>query len=1165
MDKSFFNEDNLRDVITHTYCKLNINYVNERDRMYKYFYFMEFFYKNEDFIREFISRLRIDSYHTKTETTLKLNGTGENKILYVFEKNPHNIEQLEYAENPFYCNITKQVNDKIINNTPLNMRYRKFFIDLMFKPFDLKSNSESRKDENVLANENGLYYEDNDFVMLPNIILKYVTINMIEPLRYFKRKKHGQEISKEKIKGDTPEYDFQKKVLDQEKAIEKHRGKFKEYKISPLMPYTKDSKKQKEQRNLKYRMEKRPVHRDRSKGRSWRSQKFRMEKRPVHRDRSKGRIRRSQRFHTEKRPVHRNRSKGKRRISQKFRTEKRPSRQVGGSREKMLDYLEDIVFEVLVLPDDTLCEEIYLYLYRDTEMNTEFKERIKKRLNNLIVKEQERINNMNIYSEIHRQTTRRLLDINNSLESTTNPQELKHMLNDVLYFLLSKENYSSLHHLNNTNLAKLKRIRANIYNFFKDNFDVEKETIKIEVSDIHSQNNWIGIKVSYRNVYRGNYKYVRLTNIIRGLSLDDVIDKLEYSQEENSNTSVFDNYIYRTLNPNSIETYGIQAKGKNAACRPMYSRQPRQRFVYEQYRGENQITESFVINNPFLINLPDNKYGISLEDVSIEKIFYNRILENTSLCSISLCCKLNNDHYIIDIVPSTNKYVQKIFNRGDKRDVHNYLHVNTKRLEEDRIIENDNTRLLLFYKLDLKYEITITKLLCHDCNGNNFTEGECKDCRKVDGKKCEDGTDRKYINKNKNYKKYLTRASLALESKYYITLIEDYSSSSRYREILKKKYKLGGSLLLYNIIYAFFQFIIKKKNREWYYQKFRTFISWVVRYDTNNGGVFFRELFSEFINGNMGTLERSNKIKMFNNLPFICVPSRYQKKKYTLWYMFLEVNSFITLEAIFSNYKDHIIKKNIRKMEKIKMHIDDFSIITGKGNINIFRETVNSNNYLFNIYSLLNYQNNIVSYHEHKKKLDSFLNYLELSLDIAKYLFYYHSITLPDASTFHLHIVEQSKYHLDFSKDHIPLRKFVMYKNALHEHTKYMKVPYYKFDLSFYHKHYIQLDNIEINKFELSEDDKNIVASVIDRMDKNKINADNFIDDYDVRNLKHFFDINDSIILKCIDIIDAYVTNKKIEQYGEYSEYIKKLYHPNNKISTYNFINIIIAINNITN
>lgn len=112
---------------------------------------------------------------------------------------------------------------------------------------------------------------------------------------------------------------------------------------------------------------------------------------------------------------------------------------------------------------------------------------------------------------------------------------------------LNNENFKSLFHLNKNNIQKLIQIKNDILKFFKDNFDLDADTIKIQVSDLNSNNNWLSIKVFYRDINKGNYKFMRLTEISRTVDLFDVINILEKVVEQNK--SPFDYYTFRFMNP----------------------------------------------------------------------------------------------------------------------------------------------------------------------------------------------------------------------------------------------------------------------------------------------------------------------------------------------------------------------------------------------------------------------------------------------------------------------------------------------------------------------------------------------------------------------------------------------------------------------------------------
>ena len=143
---------NKNDIQIHTPCKITIKYKDE------IFYTMEYFSNQKHNIINFLESLDIQNVEFNTKNSKVLNATGTNNISLVY------VNNFELAENTAFCFLNKKLFDNILEQTPLEERYTKTFMSLMFD----KDNKEK---------QSPFFFEDDDTIIIPNNLLYYTTEN----------------------------------------------------------------------------------------------------------------------------------------------------------------------------------------------------------------------------------------------------------------------------------------------------------------------------------------------------------------------------------------------------------------------------------------------------------------------------------------------------------------------------------------------------------------------------------------------------------------------------------------------------------------------------------------------------------------------------------------------------------------------------------------------------------------------------------------------------------------------------------------------------------------------------------------------------------------------------------------------------------------------------
>ena len=881
--------ENLENVVTYTPCKITIDY--KRYNEYKSFYLMEFFYRNTTFMEDFLRKVKIyKEIPSNNPKTVTYDATGENNILYVFQKNRTNAKPIRVAENKQICYVTKSLNDKIIKNTRLIERYKLYFLDLMF--------NENNK-EREMAEKNGLFYQTENIIMMPNIILKYVTDTIVKPLKEFKMSRMKKVSEEDKSRFE----EYKTKIDERDEKLKKYReGHPGRYNTIP--------------RNVRSR-----IIRDRYGKKSGKKQVIRR---------------------TSSRKVWRSK------------------RQTGGNIE---EFLKDIIFEVMILPDNPICEQLYRQIKNIIDQQ---ERRVRISIDHEVIN-----GAVSQLDTIHERENdgiqRKLRHIKNYLSKlkenigSDNPNYIKNRLMEVLFYFMSLEPYVSLNHLTTDNVKKLENIRNDIVNFYVERFEVLPENIKIDVEDIHTRNNWIGIKASYRNIYKGEYEFVRLTQGVRLLSLNDVIEKLKMSVPREGK-SVFDNWIYRFLPPSTVRRYRLSVGSFKETVKGTIKRtdnncdefigQSIKRHPYVDLKSRNQIKDL----HPILSRGENEHYVLDLGKFEIMKVFKNISLGHTSLCGISVCVKdNNNNNYVINIIPNTYAYLQTLFTGGNKRLVQRYLFSDNRFMINK--IGNYDTNIVLYNRPDLKYKIEIVELVCFDCSAKKIV-----------------GCDDSFTKSNSQYNEYLAKTIRGIKKLYYVVLMEDHIGAIRYNNKLKENYIFNISLLVYNVIYAFYQFIVRQKVKlKAYYDSLVNFLDRLLSVEVKYNHNDFFKLFGE-IRNNPTSIENNKKVILFKEKPFICLPSQKINNKYTIWFMFLEVSDVHEFEIISNNVISILERSEHKTINDIMVKYRDMEeiLVSQYKRLTIM---FGNNDYLFNAYSLFipGKNNSTIVFHRYKYLLDIFI------------------------------------------------------------------------------------------------------------------------------------------------------------------------------------------------
>jgi hypothetical protein len=406
-----------------------------------------------------------------------------------------------------------------------------------------------------------------------------------------------------------------------------------------------------------------------------------------------------------------------------------------------------------------------------------------------------------------------------------------------------------------------------------------------------------------------------------------------------------------------------------------------------------------------------------LRILSIKSQGYN------SACTVSACCVLNGQYYIINIIPRTSAYI--VNNMDNNFNIIKYL-------LEDITLENTNFN---YNSADYFGESKIHNSLYYLIEIINISPIKCNSCN---------------ILKNEPY----INTSLYLsQKKLHIKLDENYETSQK----LTNCYNKNFIVKLFNIIYNIFRNLYKFRNDDDYIKLKEYVLINLLKVEHN----YLIKIGKE-VKKNNETIEEKIKrektylatelikkydkgmfyVSDYEDYPYIANPSRAyndQNIKILIWYTPLNYNK-VELKKVVDRLIE--LSNSLTSMvlnEKFPEfyafnQVDIFKndiLYLYKGLEN-FDEELYFKNYLYNIYGLMGDGD----FNDVKKKLDKMIvevvDYYNIKDD---YIVLYHYLTHVYMSTLHLHILtNKSKIDLKIFSS---VNTIGYNREDIHEYTKY--------------------------------------------------------------------------------------------------------------------------------
>lgn len=290
-------------------------------------------------------------------------------------------------------------------------------------------------------------------------------------------------------------------------------------------------------------------------------------------------------------------------------------------------------------------------------------------------------------------------------------EEKDNLILDKLCHTLYQQPFRSVYHMdyNDKNTANIfVNMKKEIIIFYKK-FNYNDNDVMINLSDQFANNAWINIRVQCIDKNVGDSLAPRITNEIRSISIDELLNFFEY------NINPGDAY-QKTLSDIEYKYYDIEENCYEPIT-DIINLNDKEYFIPEGNfirRNKMDPPELDISNKIFDLNIS----GAFMKNFTINRIYFQKLSDLSSFCSISVCITIDNKNYLLNIKPITNKYILKL-SKENIEFVQNYLFHNWN----NHIIttyHNNEVYMNTIYKKDLYYEIEIIDTEYWNCGFNNL-------------------------------------------------------------------------------------------------------------------------------------------------------------------------------------------------------------------------------------------------------------------------------------------------------------------------------------------------------------------------------------------------------------------------------------------------------------
>ena len=639
---------------------------------------------------------------------------------------------------------------------------------------------------------------------------------------------------------------------------------------------------------------------------------------------------------------------------------------------------------------------------------------------------------------------------------------------------LKNQVYVNIFNITNKQVDKLKRIYKSIIDFFGNKYGVPEENILINVATFHQNNLWLDINVEFRDVFKGDYKYIRLTQKHKMIQLKEIIDILEIYGNLDSISDKYQTTMrfsdvdkYNFIIGKSYYDYNDNKKTRNTTeCIDTYKtpRNNRPPFVRINI-NENLPTNIEMDINKNLENETTPKQITIISKNKIKNIKIMRVLQQknsklSSLCSASVCVTIDGHYFVVNIIPRTHGMLNEMMNRNPKKAL-DYLYNNNWPLDRCRIInrehiEHDILDLDYYKHYDLRYAIEIISINPYDCIGCYIPKSNDKNCDQT--------------------LKYGTRFTqeIALFNRQIllIPINENYTIAKQLESCYKKHFNMKMYLVIYNVIR---NIIICYRNKKITFETAKEFISNIIDIESSfnqnkniDKNYTLWKLLEDYIYETFYNSNTKEKIYVDNNSQFICVyaasyslTKNNPEFKLLIWFTTPNITTEHDIKNVIENIKnmEGLNASGNGGFDEIDINKEQFKQIYNLDDNTI--EDILTNNYLYNITSLFKSEN---TWHDFKYDLDLFIKNCTIHYDISNYNYtFYHYPTGYYTSTLHIHIF--IKESINVGRNSVSPSNIMTigrYGTFSHEFSDEMAHPYATLDFSWCKNHKILLRTVPI-------------------------------------------------------------------------------------------------------
>lgn len=718
----------------------------------------------------------------------------------------------------------------------------------------------------------------------------------------------------------------------------------------------------------------------------------------------------------------------------------------------------------------------------------------------------------------------------------------KNGLNDKLYDIIRNSNYTSVYNLNYSHVTVFKNIRDGIISFFTNYFNIPKEFIAINIPILEITNIWISIYVHFRDIYQGNYKYVRLVSSSKLIDIDDLILILESLKKKDSIDEYFKHKYHISIGEHQINNYSL-----NSNCWNFQGEPKKKNYLTNDINKGlfNEDNFSYVYNNNNIVH--NNKFTNDYQLIRITSSKNSRV---SSLCQLSLCIKINDNYYVIIISPRTNQYMY-------------YKTINDPLFDPIKFLKNNN-QIYPHKGVQEFIEETVNNNLLYLVEIINIDPYDCSGCNDI----TTNNITNMYI------KKFIIPS---LMDSSFMILYENHKITKYLNYSLKESFTMVLFILIHNLIR---NALIMYSNNIIDITQFQNILEIIIASEygyhqkTKSDDNFYQFLFYKsfgYVSDKIPSIGKYTIGSPFINdilnnsyitipddhekCPFICIPDEsfiktgYDKDfKFLIWYTYPNIDIFNKLLNVVNNIyyncvsNDNYLINNNNKKSFSLIHINEtrFKEIY---DINDIKMNSIKNKFIYGINSIIKPKNFII-----KNKLESFIDKVRLKYNVEKYSFLsFHYPTGDETNVLHLHLyIKYTQYTSSFGYLARVAPTVGYRSNYSHELTNHYSYDYINFKENIWNKkHSVVLQIICINKFvnALSKNDNLPIETIYDQLHKNNI----------IGPLKKkYVNIIKKFLYMCMEskIIRDYMCHYKYNKSGE--KYFRKLINYNfNTIITY--------------